>query len=100
MYLDIPARGLHTRDSRMSLTTIERLTPAGIAGAVWQKGRIVQGLLDPGMVRKDWCGAWMQWHQYGRTDARFRWEVDHIGPIAHGGSDDLLNLQPLQWVTE
>ncbi len=56
-------------------------------------------LLDPGMVRKDWCGAWMQWHQYGRTDARFRWEVDHIVPIAHGGSDDLLNLQPLQWVT-
>jgi 5-methylcytosine-specific restriction endonuclease McrA len=65
--------------------------------AVWRKANIVSGV-DSTTRRKDKYGAWIDWDKYGTTqDGGYGWEIDHIKPVAHYGTDDLDNLQPLQW---
>lgn len=70
---------------------------ATVKNLIWQKARIVPGL-DPAEWRMDACGARIKWSAFGTTAAGgFGWEIDHIFPVVHGGTDDLNNLQALQW---
>lgn len=65
--------------------------------AVWNKGWVVTGH-DPAVRRKDACGAWIEFSQYGvTTENGTGWEIDHIQPVSQGGGDTLEKLQPLQW---
>lgn len=64
---------------------------------VWNKAALRPGY-DASQFRLDACGAIIEWTKYGDvTENGTGWEVDHIRAVANGGSDDLSNLQALQW---
>ena len=64
--------------------------------AVWDKGREIAEF-DPAVWRHDDEGNVIKRDEYGNRDSDYGWEIDHIRPVSDGGSDDLVNLRPLQW---
>jgi len=80
---------------RFGTTTTGAAFTDDVIEAVWSKGRP-----DPphplAAHRRDVCGAPMQRFAHG-TEVLDGWEIDHIKPVSEGGTDDLENLQPLQW---
>ncbi len=64
--------------------------------AVWRKGKINSGN-DASVWRKDECSAWIRFDAYGKRNTKYGWEIDHITPVANGGSDNSSNLRPLHW---
>ena len=63
--------------------------------AVGEKAEEVYGY-DARIWRKDFAGAWIRYDHYGMKDS-FGWQIDHKKPQAQGGTDNIRNLQPLQW---
>jgi len=64
--------------------------------SVWVKGKISEGY-NGNFYRRDAYGTWMQYSAHGDTLSYFGWEIAYIVPPEKGGTDDLSNLQPLQW---
>lgn len=78
-------------------TILNKAFDPATVDAVWALAAIVPGS-DPAKRRKDVYGAWIERDQYGVcVEGGTGWEIDHVRAVLNGGSDNLNNLQPLQW---
>jgi hypothetical protein len=64
--------------------------------SVWAKGEIAMGY-NGVFYRRDVFGTWMHYAAHGNTSSHFGWEISYIKPLEQGGTNELSNLQPLQW---
>lgn len=72
---------------------------------IWNKAVEVSGY-NSDMVRKDACGAWIVFSQFGDRNKPYGWEIDHVMPVSllvekgipreSMSVDD--NLRPLHWM--
>ena len=63
---------------------------------VWKKGFYIPGQ-NFDKFRKDAFGAIMEFCKFGNTNDIYGWEIDHNISVELGGTDELSNLQPLNW---
>lgn len=65
--------------------------------AIWEKG-VVDEKYPSDKIRKDVCGAFIRYVDFGNRDSIFGWEVDHIYPaskLKEGDDvDNPVNLRP------
>jgi hypothetical protein len=59
---------------------------------VWEKARATNDM-DPNEWRKDECGAWIKYDQYGHQGSDFGWKIESVRPGEH---QTLENLRPFQ----
>jgi hypothetical protein len=62
--------------------------------AVWSRAT---NSSDHAPMKVDAYGALIWRGGYCNTNSKFGWEIGYKRPLAKGGTDDLENLQPLQW---
>ena len=53
----------------------------------------------PSGVGYDFVGRKMKYENYGCTNSEYGWNIDHILPVSRGGTDDNVNLQCTNIVT-
>lgn len=63
---------------------------------IWQKGLVVDGY-NPNLYRQDYSGAWISREAYGDRESILGWEIDHVYPVAKGGTNEDVNLRPINW---
>lgn len=63
---------------------------------IWEKGLKVEGY-DPDLYRQDFSGAWIARNAYGDRESVFGWEYDHVYPKSKGGTDEDINIRPINW---
>ena len=62
---------------------------------VWKKAKPIYGE-DPNVKRRDSSGKIIEYKKYGHFYSIRGWEIDHIIPKEHCGTNELYNLQPLK----
>lgn len=62
---------------------------------IWEKATVVPDY-DSARWRQDFAGAWIQREQYGLS-SEYGWDVCHLVPVSHGGSNAIDNLRPIHW---
>ncbi len=62
---------------------------------IWNKADSVANT-DSTKWRKDPCGAWIYFDHYGQ-ETDYGWEIDHVFPVAKGGTDHNENLRATHW---
>lgn len=69
---------------------------ANIKDKIWNLASKIENK-DPNLYRKDPYGNIIHYNSYGNRNDKRGWEIDHIKPKSRGGSDDIINLQALNW---
>lgn len=64
--------------------------------AAWGKAKPIPGYPD-NVLRQDCDGRVIKRDEYGQH-SDYGWEIDHITPVALGGSDAFSNLRARHWL--